>query len=59
MDNVDYLRIEHLAYEYWQERGRPIGSPLEDWLRAEDQLRLKHPTRELRLFSLAMGPTEQ
>ncbi len=59
MDNVDHLRIERLAYQYWQERGRPVGSPLEDWFRAEAQLQLKHPTPELTLFSFAMGPTEQ
>lgn len=27
--------VEHLAYELWDRRGRPVGSPDEDWLRAE------------------------
>ena len=31
--------IERLAYSYWQARGCPIGSPEEDWYRAEDALR--------------------
>jgi hypothetical protein len=27
--------IAALAYQYWQARGCPIGSPEEDWQRAE------------------------
>ena len=27
--------IEKLAYRFWQERGRPFGSPEEDWFTAE------------------------
>jgi Protein of unknown function (DUF2934) len=30
--------IEALAHELWEERGCPIGSPEEDWFRAERQL---------------------
>lgn len=30
--------IARLAYLYWEARGRPIGSPEEDWLRAEQDL---------------------
>ena len=30
--------IAALAYRLWQERGCPIGSPEEDWLRAEELL---------------------
>jgi Protein of unknown function (DUF2934) len=26
------------AYGLWQERGSPIGSPEEDWLRAEQEI---------------------
>ena len=29
------------AYKLWQERGCPIGSPEEDWLRAEAEIRLR------------------
>jgi DUF2934 family protein len=35
--NADEIAIR--AYELWQERGCPIGSPEIDWLRAEDDLR--------------------
>lgn len=33
--------IERLAHEYWLERGSPIGTPEEDWFRAEDEIRLR------------------
>jgi Protein of unknown function (DUF2934) len=32
-------KIAQLAYSYWQARGCPEGSPEEDWLRAEADLR--------------------
>ncbi|MGO4879660.1 MAG: DUF2934 domain-containing protein [Bryobacteraceae bacterium] len=31
-----------MAYELWQNRGRPEGSPEEDWHRAVEQLRSRH-----------------
>jgi hypothetical protein len=31
--------IARLAYSYWQTRGCPIGSPEEDWFRAEREIR--------------------
>ena len=31
--------IARLAYAYWQNRGCPDGSPEEDWLRAEAELK--------------------
>jgi Protein of unknown function (DUF2934) len=31
--------IAVLAYRYWTERDRPIGSPEEDWLRAENEMK--------------------
>jgi DUF2934 family protein len=30
--------IAKLAYAHWEARGRPEGSPEEDWLRAEQEL---------------------
>jgi Protein of unknown function (DUF2934) len=30
--------IAQLAYQYWESRGRPLGSPEEDWLRAEQDV---------------------
>lgn len=31
-------RVAELAYKYWEHRGRPIGSPEEDWYRVEQEL---------------------
>ena len=31
--------VAELAYRLWTERGRPEGSPEEDWFRAQDLLR--------------------
>jgi hypothetical protein len=35
----DHEAIARLAYSYWEARGCPIGSPEEDWYRAENELR--------------------
>ncbi len=35
----DQEAIAKLAHRLWRERGRPEGSPEEDWYRAEDLLR--------------------
>jgi hypothetical protein len=40
---LDQTRIEHVAYEFWVQRGCPIGSPEEDWFRAEQRLRGEGP----------------
>jgi len=33
--------IARKAYALWEDRGRPMGSPEEDWYRAKDELTLK------------------
>lgn len=33
-----YEEIARLAEQFWNERGRPVGSPEVDWLRAEATL---------------------
>ena len=30
--------IARLAYDFWEARGRPLGSPEEDWFAAEQEL---------------------
>src|SRR3954447_3901919 len=35
---VDH-EIAQLAYAHWEGRDRPFGTPLEDWLRAEREIR--------------------
>jgi Protein of unknown function (DUF2934) len=36
--NMPQQAIANLAYELWQQRGCPVGSPEEDWDRAEQLL---------------------
>lgn len=38
---LDEQDIAALAYELWQARGCPIGSPDEDWFRAEEELQAR------------------
>lgn len=37
-DGPEHDEIAQLAYELWVKRGRPEGSPDQDWLRAESEL---------------------
>jgi len=45
---------EKLAYEYWERRGRPLGSPEIDWFAAERTLALSLKYRGLPLSSLPL-----
>jgi hypothetical protein len=42
---ADYCResrhdaVQRLAYEHWEQRGHPLGSPDIDWFEAEDAVR--------------------
>jgi hypothetical protein len=38
-DSMEDKAIAQRAYEYWNERGCPDGSPEEDWYRAERELK--------------------
>jgi len=35
----NHAEIAQLAYRYWLDRGCPIGSPEQDWSRAEESLK--------------------
>ncbi len=40
-DNVDaptHGDVARLAYELWEQQGRPVGTEVADWLRAEQEL---------------------
>jgi len=52
--------VEKLAYEYWQRRGRPLGSPEADWFASEKALASSrgHSEDDLSLCSLRLGPNE-
>lgn len=43
-DHEDQEEVARLAYSYWLARGCPEGSPEEDWLRAEQEVRQQHKT---------------
>jgi hypothetical protein len=38
----DRSDIAALAYQLWHDRGCPMGSPDEDWFRAEDELKSRN-----------------
>lgn len=57
VSNAQHEAIAKLAYHLWEERGEPLGTPDDDWLRAEELLRLASPSR-LPFSSLMMGPRE-
>jgi hypothetical protein len=37
----DPADVALLAYQLWSDRGCPVGSPEEDWFRAEEELRVR------------------
>ena len=37
-DQMEQKAIAQLAYTYWEQRGKPVNSALEDWLRAEQEV---------------------
>lgn len=39
--SVTHEEIAKLAYQYWEARGRPLGSPEQDWLQAERDLMME------------------
>lgn len=58
-------QIEKLAYQLWEERGRPLGSSEEDWFQAERELRQElgpsftapfDSSMALPMSSMMMGP---
>jgi hypothetical protein len=52
-------QVENLAYRFWLQRGRPIGSPDVDWFHAEDELGRARLTSDLPLSAYATEPTEE
>jgi len=41
-DPMEEKTIAQLAFDYWEQRGRPFGSPWEDWFRAEREIRARN-----------------
>ena len=44
---LEHKKIARLAHAIWEARGRPYGSPEEDWFRAEEELRRKKSAFEV------------
>jgi hypothetical protein len=45
--------VQELAYQHWEKRGRPFGSPQVDWFAAEEALR-----SYLLSSGVELGPSE-
>ena len=50
--------IAKLAYELWERRGRPLGSPEIDWYEAKRALDSQDTQEEFSLSSFRMEPEE-
>jgi hypothetical protein len=67
MHHIDHRRIERLAYHessalrtsFGKSEEGPLGPLFRIGFAPRAELQLQHPISELRLFGLAMGPTEQ
>jgi hypothetical protein len=57
-DEVKHRELEQLAHRFWEERGSPLGSPEQDWLRAEEELR-RQPASRVPLSSVIASPAEE
>jgi hypothetical protein len=57
--SLTHRRIEALAYDLWKERGRPIGSPAEDWFRAEMMLGVEMSASDVPGLTFDMEPVEE
>jgi Protein of unknown function (DUF2934) len=59
LSNEQHEQIENLAYRLWEERGGPLGSPDDDWFRAEQEfIQRSHWPSRLPFSSLTMEPVE-
>jgi hypothetical protein len=57
--NAQHEQIEKLAYRLWAERGGPLGSPDDDWFRAEQEFKQRADSpSQLPFSSLMMEPVE-
>jgi DUF2934 family protein len=50
--------IARLAYEFWERRSRPLGSPEIDWYAAESALGVMHSQEQFSLLSVRLEPEE-
>jgi hypothetical protein len=55
MDGHEHEDVAKLAYRFWEERGRPMGSPEVDWYRAEGEVE-SPPQIIPSLYDMVLGP---
>ncbi len=58
MEKYRHQEIAKLAYELWERRGLPLGSPEIDWYAAESALGVRDSQEEFSPFGLRMRPEE-
>lgn len=49
-----HAQIAIRAYQRWENRGRPLGSPEEDWVNAEEDLGVLLDAQRLPFSSISM-----
>jgi Protein of unknown function (DUF2934) len=52
---IPYDQIELRAYQCWEERGRPWGTPEVDWFKAERELTAAEPDGPLSKIARTVG----
>jgi len=53
--NSMHAEIAIRAYQLWEKRGHPIGSSEDDWVHAEDELRVFLDVQRCPFSSISMG----
>jgi hypothetical protein len=57
-EKYTHEEIARLAYELWERRGRPLGSPEIDWYAAESALGVRDSQEQFSLLSVRLEPEE-
>ena len=57
LSDGQHKQVERLAYQLWRERGAPLGSPEDDWFRAEKEF-MQRSDSAVWFSSIRLGPTE-
>jgi hypothetical protein len=58
LSNTQHKQIAKLAYRLWEERGAPLGSPDDDWFRAEQEfIQRMDSTLQPPFSSVTMDPS--
>ena len=59
LDGPLHHDIEALAYQLWEKRGRPLGSPDEDWYRAQAELNQAQQAEDLPMYAMRLEAQEE